>query len=161
MESISRLELTPLHRQGTHQGGGTGATERWTWDFVVDGRSLAAMVRGDVVGALGWGDAVWEAGVTDKLLRRAEPDLPPDRVALYVCPECGDLSCGAVTASVTREGEAVVWRDFRWERDWEGAPDADVLPFGPFRFARGAYGRLLRAALGVRPGPGVAPLTAA
>jgi hypothetical protein len=156
----SRLELAALYRPGTHQGDGIGVTERWTWDFVVDGHRLSAAIRGDVAGALGWGDVVWETSVTDKLLRRAEPDLPPDRVALYVCPECGDLGCGAATASVSVDDREVVWRDFRWERDWEGASDDDAFPIGPFHFDRHAYQQLLMAARSVRPGPGVAPLTA-
>jgi len=153
---LSRLELAPLYRP---PGGAT--TERWSWDFVVDGRSLAAALAADVAGALGWGDPAWQALILDKLLGRSAPDLPPDRVALYVCPECGDLGCGAVTASVVREGDAVVWRDFAWERDWEAPAPADRLALGPFRFERGPYGRLLRAATEARPGPGTPPLAVA
>jgi hypothetical protein len=160
MASVSHLELAPLHRPGTHDGTGVGATERWTWDFVVDGRPLSEAIRADVAGALGWGDPEWESGVAAKLLRRADPDLPPDRVALYVCPECGDLGCGAVTAAVVEEGQEVVWRDFRWERDWEGAPGDGPVPLGPFRFDRDAYARLLQAATAIRPGAGVPPLAA-
>ena len=156
MTTLARFELAPLHRRG-----GGGKTERWTWDFVVDGRSLHAQVGGDVVGALGWGDAASQAAVVEKLMARAAPDLPPDRVALYICPECGDLSCGAVTASVVREGDIVTWRDFAWERDWEDAPDhGERIAVGPFRFDRGAYGRVLRAAAQTPPGPGTPPLAA-
>src|SRR5215216_2128667 len=99
MTTLSRLELAPLHRPGWRSGD-VSVTERWSWDFVVDGRSLNAHISDDVAGVLGWGDAAWEEGVVEKLLGRAPPDLPPDRVALYVCPECGDLGCGAVTASL-------------------------------------------------------------
>lgn len=123
MPTISHLELAALHRSGGRSGQITWA-ERWTWDFVVDGVPLHTRVgAGDVVGALGWGDQVWEAGITAKLLGRAEPDLPPDRVALYVCPECGDLRCGAVTASIGQAGGVVTGRNFAWQRDWD-APNA-------------------------------------
>lgn len=157
---LSRLALAPLHRPGVRLSGGVNVTERWTWDFVVDGWPLSAAVSGDVVGALGWGDAAWERSVVDRLLGRTPPDVMPNRVALYVCPECGDLGCGAVTAALAHEDDRVVWRDFRWERDWEGAPDDRALPFGPFRFARETYSRLLLAAVTVKPGAGAAPIAA-
>ena len=155
MSTLSHLELVPLHRPG-----GGNRTERWSWDFVIDGQSLAKQVGGDIVGALGWGDQPGEAHTVEKLLGRAAPDLAPDRVSLYVCPECGDLGCGAVTASLARQGELVIWRDFAWQRDWD-APDHDqLIEMGPFAFDRGAYGRLLRAALTVRPSAGALPLAA-
>lgn len=159
-ERLSRVELAPLHRVGGQVGGGA-TTERWSWDFVVDDQSLAAAVGGDIAGALGWGEPAVEARVVDKLLGRAAPDLPPDRVAVYICPECGDLSCGAVTVSVARDGDAVVWRDFAWERDWAAPDHGQRIALGPFRFERGMYGRLLRAGLGTRPGPGTPPLAVA
>jgi hypothetical protein len=34
---------------------------------------------------------------------------------LYVCPECGDLGCGALTAKVGRDGDYIVWSDFAFE----------------------------------------------
>jgi hypothetical protein len=160
MPALSRLELTPHHRPGGSAGGAT-RTECWTWDFVVDGQPLS-VVAGDMVGALGSADPAWDARVVDKLLRRAPPDLPPDRVALYVCPECGDLGCGAVAASVIREGDVVIWRDFAWERDWEDAlVQGQPIELGPFHFDRGSYGRLLRAALERRPGPDEPPIVVA
>jgi hypothetical protein len=160
MATISQLGLAPLHRPGSHRSGGISVAERWTWDFVVDGQPLSRVIRADVAGALGWGDAAWEASIADKLLRRTDPDLPPDRIALYVCPECGDLSCGALTAAVAAEDDTIVWHNFRWERDWEGAPDDGPLALGPFRFDRGAYTRLLQMVVGLRPGPGAPQLAA-
>lgn len=32
-----------------------------------------------------------------------------------VCGECGDLACGAVTASLQMDSDSVSWRDFLWE----------------------------------------------
>ena len=153
MTDLSRLELAPLHRPGGAR------TERWSWDFVIDGASLSALIGGDVAGALGWRAPEQEAAVADRLLRRAPADLPPDRVALYVCPECGDLDCGAVTAAVAREGDVLVWRDFAWER-LSDVPDGERLSLRPFRFSRATYGRALRAAIATRPGPGTPPITA-
>jgi hypothetical protein len=161
MSDLNRLELRPHHRAGGRRGG-TTTTERWSWDFVIDGQSLLERLGGgDVMGALGVWEPEIEAAIGLRLLGQAAPDLPPDRVALYVCPECGDLSCGAITASVRREDDRVIWRDFAWERDWEApAPITRALAAGPCVFDRGAYGRLIRAALVQRPGPGVSKLSA-
>ena len=162
MSEFTSLELRPLHRPGSRQGFAY-TTESWSWDFVVDGRSLLELLRGgDVIGVLGAWDRAQQVVRAERLLGKAAPDLPPDRVALYVCPECGDLGCGAITASVLREGDGVVWRDFAWERDWSdpAVDDRRVIPAGPFIFERAPYGRLLRAALDQKPGPEVSTLSA-
>jgi len=153
MTTLSRLELAPLHRPRSG-----GKTERWSWDFVVDGQSLHARIGGDVVGALGWSDAVWESAVVERLQGRAAPDFPPDRVALYVCPECGELDCGAVTASITRAGDVLTWSNFAFQNGPEIVNDAQRIALEPFHFDRGAYGRLLREVLRHTPGPGILPL---
>ena len=49
----STLRLVPHHRPGARLPGGGSVTERWTWDFEVDGQPLSARVPGDVVGSLG------------------------------------------------------------------------------------------------------------
>lgn len=158
---LSSLTLIPYHREGTRGSRDVGSSERWAWDFVVDGQPLSRVVPGDVVGVLGWGSASWQASVVERLFRQADSDLPPDRVALYVCPECGDLGCGAVTAVVRRSGETIQWSDLRYETDRQD-PDEDVaLATGPFTFEWAAYAHLLRAALERAPGPNVAPITAA
>ena len=155
----SALRLVPQHRPGYRLPSGGGVTERWAWDFEIDGQSLNARVPGDVVGALGWGTPEWEAGVVATLRGAAAPDLPPDRVALYRCAECGDLGCGAVTAALERTPEAVIWRELRFENDYDPAQTRE-LAVGPFRFAPAAYDALLTRAISHKPGPGAAPLAA-
>jgi hypothetical protein len=63
---------------------------------------------------------------------------------LYVCPECGDINCGAVTAMVEEEGDQIVWKQFGHERGYhlDGQPLADLSQYeavGPFRFAKRQY----------------------
>jgi hypothetical protein len=55
----------------------------------------------------------------DRLLLTSEADFPNERRSLFVCAECGDLGCGAVTLSVTRVGGKVVWSDFGYENTYE------------------------------------------
>ncbi len=111
--------------------------------------------KADVVGALGWTAPDVELGTVAKLLREAGPDLPPNRVAIYVCPECGDLGCGAVTVAIDRDGEDIIWSDFRWERNWIDPFDLEERRFdvGPFRFETDAYTLVLNKAGHKRPHP--------
>src|SRR5690349_10261037 len=99
------------------------------------------------MGVLGTDDTVWNEAAGSKLLQQAEADLPPNRVALFVCPECGGISCGAVTVALNFDGEYVIWSDFRWERDWDGAPDDRSLAIGPFVFDRREYESKIRDAI--------------
>ena len=128
MSEFNLLELQPLYRAGGRQRGAT-TTERWSWDFVVDGQSLLERLGGgDAHGCARCLEAEIDAMIGQRLLGHAAPDLPSDRVALYLCPECGELSCGGITASVTRQGDRVIWRDFAWEREGEApAPVGRVL----------------------------------
>lgn len=58
------------------------------------------------------------------------------RVALFVCPECGDFACGAITALVSRTERGVRWSDFAYEN---GIDDASKLDLEAFEFQWAAY----------------------
>lgn len=106
-------------------------------DFVVDGRSLYERHGADFVAPLGWLAPDEDRRAADRLLRKAPPDVD-DRVALYVCPECGDLDCGVISARIERDGDAIVWRDLAfssagedggWRHDTAGFADWPELRF--------------------------------
>lgn len=42
---------------------------------------------------------------------------------LYICPECGDINCGAITANILDLGDKIVWKDFAYETDYEGVTE--------------------------------------
>lgn len=85
-----------------------------------------------------------------QLLLRASPESPSGRVPIYVCGECGDLGCGAVTAKVELTPEGYVWKDFGYENDY--APEmSDFVSYrevGPFLFDKERYRRLFSERLG-------------
>ncbi|RZS91817.1 hypothetical protein EV189_1069 [Motilibacter rhizosphaerae] len=141
---MSRLELRPA----TRSGSGT-RTERHFLDYVVDGQPWAARHRLDEVTPLGWGTADLARAAVAQLLVEAPPDLD-GRVALYVCAECGDHLCGALTARVSRQDDVVTWSDFAdtyWELDrWEHDPTAYV-DWRAVRFSLPDYRRALAVAL--------------
>lgn len=157
MSSTSVLSVEASWRPGVSESPGPGRTERHFWDFLVNGTSIRSLCLNDgipviseSVGVLGWRAPEFEGQCVAKLLRDGPPDYPPDRVALYVCPECGDLGCGAITVAVRREPGFITWCDFRWEVSWYvDRPDEPTLLFdvAPFRFSVGAYGEVLNSSL--------------
>ena len=156
MIEVLSFTLAPLHRPGRNLGGGAFVTERNSLDFVINGRRLSEQIPDDVASCLGWGEPEWEALVLVKLLPGGQPDFPPDRVALYICPECGDLGCGAVSAIIEQQGESIIWRDFGWQNDYEDRIHRDAYAhLGPFRFPSTLYAHGLRSASAARPSSSV------
>jgi hypothetical protein len=82
------------------------------------------------------------------LLLNAKADLPNDRRSFFVCSECGDLGCGAITAVVEREGETITWKTFGYENTYEDKILLDAYStFGPFTFNATDYERTLVQAM--------------
>ena len=138
----SHLELSWRVRPG-----GAGWSERRFLDFVIDGTSLAESLHtGDLVGCLGWGAAATEAQTRQTLLLQKPSILETGRVPLYVCPECGDIGCGAITARIEGTDRHFIWRDFGYENDYDPETPALTahLSVGPFLFSKDDYRRALK-----------------
>ena len=116
-------------------------------DFIVSGRSLYEELRrrgGDYVSCLGWLADPHDARARARLVLEQKGDLPNGRVSLFICPECGDLGCGAVTATIVRDGADIVWT----EVGHASGTDGTFHPFdrlGPFRFREADYRRAVLA----------------
>ncbi|MDD1531420.1 hypothetical protein C7U92_29690 [Bradyrhizobium sp. WBOS7] len=135
------LELAVLHRSG---GGSPAKKERYTFDFVVNGQSLFAVTGAasfDLAGCLSVPQREPELSLrfNDELAQRltAVPIGGSYRVALYVCPECGDLACGAITALVSRSDGVVHWSEFAHENGDDS--EAKISTVGPFAFDWTSY----------------------
>lgn len=131
-------------------------TERRFLDFVVDGESLYDRGTGDNVGCLGWLDSEEDELTAKRLLLDAPSDFD-GRVGLFICPECADPHCGAVTALIERQGDDIVWRDFATsDPSWNDPPAPewihrthDSADWPEFRFDAEQY----RSAIEGRPKP--------
>jgi len=68
-------------------------------------------------------------------------DIAEDRVALFVCPQCGDLGCGAITCRLSRHGETVRWSQFAYEDGFDDDQNdfERYSAIGPFEFATDEY----------------------
>lgn len=124
------------------------------WEPVINGRPLR-----EVLDAAGEDPAAGEVGAYVPVLVHDWPGGLPDdvlvllgerapqvagRVPVYVCPDCGDLGCGAITVAVYRARDTVIWRDFGWD-DLGGADDDPVrLAVPAMTFDRREYEAELR-----------------
>ena len=138
-----------LHRPATVSGAAT-CTERTSADFLIDGQSLLEML---VKNAGGHSDFMgcFVSGYAEACdrIRATLIDVPPEngkRVLLYICPECGDVGCGAYSALVRRDRESYVWENFAYQ---VGEYDSTSLEaVGPFVFESNLYKAGLLAASG-------------
>jgi hypothetical protein len=154
---MATLTVARAERPFRRLGGGTWQTGRVYADFVVDGKPLSTHAHrcGDLISRLGWGALTAQQDTVAHLLCERAPDFPwgGGRTGLYVCPEDGDLHCGAVTAVVERQGTEVVWRDFGYETGLDIDPPEldtrDLEGLGPYRFAWVEYEAAIRAGFGM------------
>ncbi|WP_196493329.1 hypothetical protein [Burkholderia territorii] len=67
-------------------------------------------------------------------------DVSPEsgkRVLLYICPECGDIACGAYSVLVRRQQEFYVWESFAYQTSEADLKTVEAL--GPFVFDPSMY----------------------
>lgn len=125
------------------------------WDFTVDGRRLFDVLNAQAGGTLDYVGViqdVWPVASVEgleRLLGEHSGDFADGRISLYVCPECGDLGCGAVTARLVIAEETVTWQRIGYQTDYE--PEIQPLSAGvetfDVAFERAAYEQVLRAEL--------------
>jgi hypothetical protein len=128
-----------------------GKSERHFLDFAIDGQSLWVQLRKpDMVSVLCSEHAAAARHESVRSIRRLleKADFPNNRRSLFICAECGDLGCGAMTSLIVREGEVVIWKEFGFENTYED--NVMLAPYegvGPFIFDAQAYQRLFLQAL--------------
>ena len=143
------LMMTFELKKATRQGS-SNKVERVYWDFCPDGECI---FRGEVEGrdlcSVLWLDPPVreeQGKAVLRLLKELPGDFPDGRVALYICPECGDLGCGAITAKISVDNHVVSWSDFGYENTYEDTVfTAPLSAIGPFTFELRAYEMTLRS----------------
>jgi hypothetical protein len=150
---VASFEVVETDRQ-IEAGMAASKQPRRFLDFKVDGRPLYPEIRRrghDFITGLWLDDAVARAAAVvavRRLLGVEPPDAPHNRVSVYVCAECGDLGCGAITVDVGKSDAAVSWRDWGYQTNY----DDEVHPLGlhdlpDVTFDRAEYEVALRDAL--------------
>ncbi len=108
-----RLKWTD-HPDNKYQG-------RQYLDFLISGQSLRdylALKNKSSVTPFGFFPTETEQKRTLKEFRfQKKTHLADDRIELYVCEECGDIGCGAITAKIIDRGDRIVWAEFANQSD--------------------------------------------
>ena len=141
-------EVATLTLREAHRSVGGGKTERSYSDFYVSGIRLLDFLGwqdADYITPLGWGPAKYQADAVAELLQSRKPSLSTGRTQLYVCPECGDIGCGAVTTRIERVGDLIVWGNFDFENDSEEPRLSEFVKIAPIYFEAAPYCQILSA----------------
>lgn len=130
--------------------GDVARTERRFLDFIIGGQSLWSSLDTDLISCLGWLPAEHNADAVLRLLLNAPADFPDDRRSLYICPECADLGCGAISVLIERSSDQIIWRDFGYQNDY--TPEVNREDFDDFpgmTFDAVEYERVIKSALNI------------
>jgi hypothetical protein len=140
---MTTLKLVYSNRKGETFEDGTTKSAREYFDFIVSGKSLRDLIEHpelDLIGTFGWSNnKTYEKKQIDEFLGHIKPELKSGRCCFYVCPECGDISCGAITAKIEVNENDVVWKDFGYENGDEEAGLIIYNHVGPFKFDKHEY----------------------
>lgn len=113
--------------------------------LLVNGKNLVRLFPPtDLVTPFGWLDRRTEARFARQLLGTSPPELPSGRAPLYICPECGDLGCGAIAVIVISTPDSYVWKDFAIEDGSPGEAPRSCAEGYEFHFEREAYRSLFQ-----------------
>ena len=115
-------------------------------DFLIDDQPTYTKI-GDLITPLGWMLPSEHQKAVNRFLLIESADFPGNRRSIYVCPECGELGCGAVSAVIEKVENQIIWRDFGYQNNYE--PNIffdDYKNFGPFAFDVDEYTKILRQA---------------
>lgn len=111
---MDRLEIATLQRAGD-----SSRRERRSVNFLVNGQSLFRLLgadRTDMCGRFSSDTREINAESEKVFTGHASSDLEGGRVMLFVCPECGDIGCGAITVRIVFDSDLVMWSDFAYEQ---------------------------------------------
>lgn len=139
---FSTLSLNKLFRPGSSLNGCT-VVERYSYDFVVNGQSLLNILvtahggHSDFMGCFVDGFIDQNAKSLERLLWKSAPDTENGRVLLYICPECGDIGCGAYAVRISRTAHGYEWKEFAYENGHEEPRIIEGI--GPFLFEVESY----------------------
>ena len=121
---------------------GANQTARDFLDFFVSGKSLKTILNietADYITLFGWGtNQDYDRHILNVFKLKEKSQLHSGRVMVYVCPECGDIDCGAITAIIKDHGDRIIWSDFGYETNYGGLTETyDQIE--PIKFYRTSY----------------------
>ena len=116
--------MKTLTFEKTKRQVGSNQTPRDYYDFIISGQSLKKILdleKADFISPFGWGtNKEYDKHILNVFRLKEKSELSSGRIMLYVCPECGDIDCGAVTAKINDYGDRIIWSEFAFETENNG-----------------------------------------
>ncbi|WP_061232107.1 hypothetical protein [Leptospira noguchii] len=115
---LSQLGFTILRRKGLTSSS-SYTTERSSLDFLINKKSLLNKLdkESDLMGCFVKGFD--NLDIYKELLLLQLPKTDSGRSLIYICPECGDIGCGAYTCKITLDSSKYIWSNFAYENGYE------------------------------------------
>ena len=108
------------------------------FEFDIDNQPLSAMLQVDLKELTGmFTPEGSDSGYFVTQIAKYIGKMPTERILLYVCSDCGDISCGALSAQISFTDEKVIWSDFAYENAIEIVERYPEI--GPYEFSRVEY----------------------
>ena len=130
---------------------GCSSVERSFADFQIDKHSLLEILvtadggHSDYMSGFVSGYPEQNLRFAKSLIRCGHPETEPYRVLIYICPECGDIGCGAYSVQIRRFCAEIIWEAFAYENGYE---EPRVIPgVGSFVFSSAPYVRTVKATI--------------
>lgn len=98
----------------------------------------------DFMGCFVKGHPVQNSKMLAELLVLSDQSSEPAPIHIYICPECGDIACGAYSVHVEKKSGYYEWSKFHYFNGYE-VPHL-VEEIGPFCFEEKAYELALESA---------------
>lgn len=106
---------------------GQNQTPRDYFDFFISGVSLKSMLNiehADYITPFGWmPNKEYSRHILNVFRLKEKSELESGRIMLYVCPECGDIGCGAITAEIKDMGDRIIWKNLGFETGFTDVAD--------------------------------------
>ncbi len=137
---MDRLTFQIKHRKGS-----LNKTSVDFQEFCINEKSLLELLpTQDVVGIIGSFKPEFDKEAVSQLLLKENSVLNSGRIPIYICPECGDLGCGAITVSIEESADTYTWKDFGFENNYDEELLAEYNEIGPFTFSKMEYESTLK-----------------
>ena len=113
------------------------------FDIIVDGKSLFDQFVGaesDLASIFGfYNDSNLNIQIVDEFLTIKKSELESERIMLFVCRECGDIGCGAITVEIEKTENSYIWKNYAWDNGYEEILKNDLIDFQILEFNKSEY----------------------
>ena len=129
MNDVSKLQLHKAIRPYVSFGD-AHKSKREFLDFVINDISLWEICKEEKLDNIScvWLPKAYDVAIK-RLLLQEPPDFPDGKTSIYVCAECGDIGCGAVSVQIEIIEGKVIWSDFLYQNNYD-----DSMSYIPKKF---------------------------